>query len=322
MAVEQRPGRLVFMGSPDFALPCLRRLLQDGHEVPLVLSQPDRPAGRGRSTRPTAVSAWTRKQGLALRTPERLRDADLRAELAALQPDLFVVVAYRILPPRLIAIPPLGAVNLHASLLPAYRGAAPIQRALMDGRQQTGLSTFLIERGVDTGRILLQEELAIGDNETFAELHDRMLEVGPGLLSRTVTGLLAGTLESVEQSDAGSCPAPRLSPEDRRLDPALDARELHNRIRALSPVPGAQLMFRDRVIKVLRSRVLDEGRTGTPGELSVTERCLRLQCGRGQLELVELAPAGKRPLRVADWLNGAQLRAGERMLPLPIGGQE
>ncbi len=186
-------GRLVFMGSPEFALPALRLLLEQGHELALVLSRPDQPAGRGRGLCPTAVSVFARERGLPLETPPRLRDPGLRERLSALAVDLFVVVAYRILPPSLLEIPRLGSVNLHGSLLPWYRGAAPIERALLDGATRTGLTTFLLERGVDTGRVLESTELEIGPLETAGELRARMCRAGAPLLASSVAAVLAAS---------------------------------------------------------------------------------------------------------------------------------
>ncbi len=315
-------GRLILMGSPEFALPTFKRLLDDGHDVLSVLSQPDRPAGRGRKSRPTAVAAWAREAGLPVITPEKLRDAGLREELAALDADLFVVVAYRILPPRMIALPRLGAVNLHGSLLPAYRGAAPIQRALMDGVSQTGLTTFLIEKGVDTGRILLQETMQVGQDENLGQLHDRMMTVGAELMSKTVRGLLDGKLVSREQDDARSSPAPKLSIQDRALDPARDATSLHNTVRGLSPFPAALIELRGQPCKLLATRVIDEDSPGEPGRLIRDGKRLLMECGQGLLELLEWAPSGRRAMAVRDWLNGTEVEAGERLCLPKLGDVE
>lgn len=306
-------ARVVLMGSPEFALPSFEALLAAGHEVPLVLSQPARPAGRGRKPRPTAVAAWALERGLPLETPEKLRDAALRERLAALEPDLFAVVAYRILPPSLIAVPRLGAVNLHASLLPEWRGAAPIQRALMAGAARSGLTVFRIEKGVDTGLLLAQAELAVGPDETAGELHDRMMAAGAPLLAGAVAELLAGRVLGRAQPGGDWPPAPKLGPADRIFDPAGTAGDLHDRVRALSPVPGALARFRGEPLKLLRTGRLDGPAEGPPGELRAEGKRLTLACGSGRLELLELASAGRRALPAGDWLNGNHLNPGERL---------
>lgn len=316
-------GRIVLMGSPEFALPAFEALLAAGHDVPLVLSQPARPAGRGRRPRATAVAAWAEERGLPLETPERLRNAALRERLAALEADLFAVVAYRILPPSLIALPRLGAVNLHASLLPEWRGAAPIQRALMAGATRSGLTVFRIEKGVDTGLVLAQRELAVGPDETAGELHDRMMIAGAPLFAQAVGDLLAGRSTGRRQPEGEWPLAPKIGPADRRIDPAEEARALHDRIRGLAPVPGAFALLRGEPCKLLRCRLLDDDGPPRPaGELSVEGRRLVLACGRGRLELLELAPAGRRPMSAADWLNGNTLHPGERLDAPPLPASE
>lgn len=300
--------RLVFMGSPEFALPSLQALLDDGWQVPLVLSQPDRPAGRGQGTRSTAISAFARSRGLPLETPDDLLDPGLHQRLRACAAHWFVVVAYRLLPAELLALAPGGAINLHASLLPDFRGAAPIQRAILAGCTHSGLSTFRLEAGVDTGPILLQEALDIDPLETGGQLHDRMSLAGAQLLRLTLAGLAAGTLEPRPQPDTpGLRRAPKLGPRTRRLDFTRSALEVHNRIRALAPAPGAQCQFRGRMLQLLESRpVEDDGEPGAPGELRIRRGSLRVCCGEGQVEILSLKPEGKGAQRAADWLNGVR----------------
>jgi len=301
------------MGSPDFALPSLEGLLAEGHELALLLSRPDQPAGRGRGLRPTAVSAFARARGLPLETPERLRDEALRRRLAELRADLFVVVAYRILPAPLLELPRLGAINLHGSLLPDYRGAAPIERALMDGVARTGLSTFLLERGVDTGRILGQIETAVDENETAGELRARLMALGAPLLAQSVRQVLEGRHQPRPQP-AGDFPlAPKLRAEDRALDFRQGARALHNRVRALSPEPGALALLRGQPLQVLRSRVERDDGPGEPGRLRAARGRLFAACGSGELEVLELAPAGRRRMTAPAWLAGARLGGDERL---------
>ncbi len=310
-----RPGRLVFMGSPDFALPSLQGLLKAGFEVPLVLSQPPRPAGRGRKDRPTAVAGYAAETGLTLRTPDSLEDPELIAALEDAKADWFVVVAYRLLPPELLALPPGGAINLHASLLPDYRGAAPIQRALLKGERRSGLSTFLLRAGVDDGPLLLQQELEIGPDENAGSLHDRMMHAGAELLTRTLLELAAGSLEPRPQVlRKGLHRAPKLSSRTRRLRFRRSAVQLHNRIRALAPFPGARCGFRDKSLQILDSRVLPEAAPpgSSPGEiLGWDTRGLRVACGEGQLLILQVKPEGRRALSISDWINGHTPRTGE-----------
>jgi methionyl-tRNA formyltransferase len=310
-------GRIIFMGSPEFARPSLQALLDAGYSVPLVLSQPDRPSGRGRKLKPTAISAFARDAGLPLETPETLRDAALRARVAKLEPDLFVVIAYRLLPPRFLRLPRLGAINLHASLLPAYRGAAPIQHALMDGQAKSGLSTFLIDRGVDTGGVLRQHEMPISANETAGELHDRMMDASASFLMETVDALFAGTIQGMTQ-EAGDFPlAPKLTAETRQLNFSEPPQRVHNRVRALSPTPAATCKFRDVGMKILRTQCCDHDsinpeQTAAPsGSLWAEGKRLFVTCGGGCLEVLELAPAGRRSMPASAWLSGVRLEPGE-----------
>jgi methionyl-tRNA formyltransferase len=306
-------ARLVFMGSPDFALPSLAALLGAGHEIALVLSRPDQPAGRGRGLTPTAVAAFARERGLPLETPASLREPALRERLAALAPELFVVVAYRILPGSLLAVPRRGAINLHGSLLPDYRGAAPVERALMDGAARTGLTTFLLERGVDTGMILDQLAVEVGENETAGELRARLRELGAPLLADSVQAVLEGRHRPRPQQAGEFRTAPKLGPADRLLDFGGPARALHNRVRALSPEPGALAAFRGQPLQLLATRVERETGSGRPGLLRREGGRLFASCGGGEVEILELAPAGRRRMAAAAWLAGARLGENEQL---------
>ena len=309
------------MGSPDFALPSLQLLLGAGHEVVLVLSRPDQPAGRGRVPTPTAVGSFARDRGLPLETPARLRDPALRQRLEELRPDLFVVVAYRILPPSLLAVPRLGSINLHGSLLPAYRGAAPIERAVMDGEATTGLTTFLLEQGVDTGEILGATELCIGPDETAGELRERMSRAGAPLLAASVAAVLEGRALPRRQPEGEYPGAPKLCAEDRVLRLGETAERVHNQVRALSPEPGALAQFRGRQLQVLRTTRVETPREGPAGRLRREGRRLFLACGAGEVEILELVPAGKRRMEAAAWLAGARLTVDERLEPAPAVSQ-
>jgi len=309
------------MGSPDFALPSLKALLSAGHEVALVLSRPDQPAGRGRRLCPTALSAFALEQGLPLERPERLRDPALRQRLAALDADLFVVVAYRILPASLLEVPRMGSINLHGSLLPHYRGAAPIERALMDGVTRTGLSTFLLNRGVDTGLLLDRVEVDVPADETAGELRARLMELGAPLLARTVQAVLDGTATGQAQPEGEFPLAPKLGAEDRLLDPAADSRALHNRVRALSPNPGALLSFRGQPVQVLRTAVELAAQAASPGRLRSLGGRLWMACGTGEVEILELMPAGRSRMPAKAWLAGARLQGGDAFTRAALAAQ-
>lgn len=312
------------MGSPEFALPSLQLLLDAGHEVVLVLSRPDQPAGRGRTLTPTAVSAFARARGLPLETPARLRDPVLRDRLSELRPDLFVVVAYRILPPSLLAVPRLGSINLHGSLLPAYRGAAPVERALWNGEATTGLTTFLLEQGVDTGEILGATELCIGPDETAGELRERMSRAGAPLLAASVAAVLERRALPRRQPEGEFPLAPKLGPADRLLNFTLPAAHLHNRVRALSPEPGALALFRGQPLQVLRTSRVPQAEPGEPGRLQVRAKRLYLACGDGELEILELMPAGRKRLAAQAWLAGARLGDTDKLVaaPAPSTGED
>ncbi len=308
---------LVFMGSPGFALPSLDALVAAGHDLRLVVSRPDQPAGRGRKLRPTEVSARALELGLPLCRPVRMRDPGFLAELRGTEAELFVVVAFRLLPGRILKMPSLGAFNLHGSLLPAYRGAAPIQHALMDGKASTGLTTFLLDRGVDTGGILLQETTPISTGDDLGSLHDRMAVQGAALVVRTVEGLLAGTLTATSQPEGNWPLAPRIEADTRRIDWHRAANMLHNQVRALSPVPAALCRLHDRWLKLFATRVEElptDDSAPAPGTVLETggEGPL-VACGARALRILELAPEGKRRMRAADWLRGYKLEIGEQM---------
>ena len=245
-----------------------------------------------------------------------MRDPDFLEELRKTEAELFVVVAFRLLPGRILRIPRLGAFNLHGSLLPAYRGAAPIQHALMDGKETTGLTTFLLDRGVDTGGILLQETTPILPEDDLGSLHDRMAVQGAALVQRTVDGLLAGCLTPTPQPTGEWPLAPRIEAATRQMDWHRSANLLHNQVRALSPVPAALCRLHDRWLKIFRTRVEDLplGAAADPGRvLECDAEGPLVSCGARALRILELAPEGKRRMSAADWLRGYRLQAGEQM---------
>lgn len=294
--------RLVFMGSPDFAVPALAALVGAGHDIAAVYSQPARPKGRGQAEVPTPVAQFARTHGLALRTPATLRDTEEQEAFAALGADLAVVVAYGlILPKPTLDAPRLGAVNVHASLLPRWRGAAPIQRAIMAGDAETGVMIMQMEEGLDTGPILMAERTAIA-RKTFGELHDELAQLGADLLVRAVGALERGAVTAVPQSQTGVTYAKKITKDEARLDWRRDARELDCLVRALSPAPGAWFEARSERIRLLLAEPQAGG--GRPGE--VTGAGL-VACGAGALRLLRLQRAGRAPQNAEEFLRGFAL---------------
>lgn len=310
--------KLVFCGTPRFAVPTLTALLGAGHEIALAVSQPDRPQGRTQVVAPTPVKQMAQAAGLRLTQPEKIRNhAAFRAELETIAPEAIVVVAYgRILPPWMLALPRLGCINLHASLLPRYRGAAPIQWAVAMGETVTGNTTMLLEEGLDTGPILLQQQLAIGPDETAADLFDILAQRGAALVVETLAGLAAGTLRARAQDHARATLAPVLAREDGRMDfAAHSATELRNRWRGFQPWPGAFTALDGKKLIVHRLAVAhDAAGPAPPGEVRVERHRLLVACAAGTwLELVEVQLEGKKRLPAAEFLRGVQLGIGTRL---------
>ena len=294
--------RLVYLGTPAFAVPTLERVAASGREVLAVVTQPDRPRGRGQKPAPPPVKEAALRLGLPVYQPERVRRPEAVEYLRALAPDAMVVVGYgQIIPQSVIDIAPLGIVNVHGSLLPRYRGAGPVQWALVNGETRTGVTTMRIDAGLDTGDMLLKAETAIGPEETAVELAGRLAELGAELLVKTLDGLERGAIVPVKQDGALATYAPLLKKEDGRIDWALPAAAIHNRIRGLQPWPGAHTSFRGQALHVWRARVTEMA--GRPGDI-VSLKPLTVACGQGALELAEIQLEGRRRMPAADFVNG------------------
>ena len=300
--------RIVFMGTPEFAVPTLDALVTAGHDVCLVVAQPDRPSGRGQQERSPPVAARARALGLPLAQPKAVKSGPFPERMAALSPDVAVVVAYgRILPPALLAIPRHGCVNVHASLLPRWRGAAPIQHAILAGDPFTGVCSQRMEEGLDTGPIYLRSETPIGPHETSGELHDRLAVLSAAIAVETLVGLSDRVPAS--QDDAAATVAPLVHKEDGRIDWRWTAIEIDRRVRAMTPWPGGFVPTAAGPIKLLSVRpVADEGTSGAV--LSV--RPLVVAAGTGALELLTVQGPGRRPVTGAEYANGARLRTGDK----------
>ena len=307
--------RTVFMGTPEFALPTLQGLLDVGVNMVGVYTQPDRPKGRGKKLAASPVKELALARQLPVFQPERLRKPEAVDELRRLAPDLIVVVAYgQILPKSVLEIPRFQCINVHASLLPKYRGAAPINKAIVDGEIETGVTTMLMDVGLDTGAMLVKRSTPIGPDETAGEVHDRLALLGREAMEETLRRLCAGQLTPQEQDDALSTYAPMMSKEDGLIDWSRSARQVHNQVRGLDPWPGAYSYLGDQVLKVARTRV-DDAVGGTPGEvLNADAGGVRVACGQGALVIGELQLPGKKRLAAREFLSGYPLPAGTRLV--------
>jgi len=299
--------RIVFFGTPEFAAFILRELVQNGENIVGIVTTPEKPQGRGRKVKASAVQQVASELGILVWTPEHHRDPAFLKELAERNADVFIVVAYKILPKEVFEIPRLGAFNIHASLLPKYRGAAPINWAIIRGECETGITTFLLDEKVDTGKKLLARSIPIGPNETAGELHDRLMVLGAEVALETVRGLAAGSLHPEPQPNEGATTAPKLFPKDCEIDFHRPAREVHNFIRGLSPHPGAVAMVRDVRLKILRSALRSEGPPKLPaGTFRISDDTTRLFAGTidDTIEILELQREGKRAMTAEEFLRG------------------
>jgi len=303
--------RLIFMGTPDFAVPALAALRDAGHEIAAVYSQPPRPAGRGHAERPSPVQTFAEAHGLPVRTPRTLRDPAAQADFAAFGADAAVVAAYGlILPQAVLDAPRLGCINIHGSLLPRWRGAAPIQRAILAGDDETGITIMQMDAGLDTGPMLLRESVPIGPRTTAGDLHDTLAEIGARLIVEAMKGVAAGSLKAEPQPAEGATYAAKLGRDEGRLDWTRPALELDRRVRALNPWPGTWFAHDDAKIKVLDA-VADPAAGGDPG--TVLPGGLTIACGEGGLRLLRLQRAGRAPVDAEAFLRGYALAPGTRL---------
>lgn len=309
--------RLAFMGSPAYSVPALVELIAAGHEIAAVYTQPPRPAGRGQRLTKSPVHDMAEAHGLPVHTPETFRADEDRQVFAGLDLDLAVVVAYGlILPQAVLDAPRLGCINLHASLLPRWRGAAPIQRAIMAGDTVTGVQVMQMEKGLDTGPVLLSETVPIAPDETAGSLHDRLSHIGADMLPRALAALERGSLDATPQAEEGVTYATKISPEEARIDWTRPARALDCHIRGLAPFPGAWFEAADRQGKPVRCKALMSAAVdgnGAPGEILETGDSLVIVCGDGAVALASLQRAGKGVQSAADFLRGFPLSPGDRV---------
>ena len=308
--------RIAYMGTPDFSVAALAALIEAGHEVACVYSQPPRPAGRGKKDRPSPVHEFAAERGIEVRHPETLRDEAEQAAFAALDLDLAVVAAYGlILPKAILEAPRHGCLNIHASLLPRWRGAAPIQRAILAGDRISGVTVMRMDEGLDTGPMLLRESVTIGPKTNAGRLHDDLAAMGARMIVEALAKLEAGKIEETPQPDEGVTYAAKIDKAETRVDWSRPSEEVHNHIRGLSPFPGAWCEFPDDAgkpirVKLLRTTCADGG--GAPG--TVLDDRLTIACGNGAIRILELQRAGRQPTQADAFLRGTPLAAGTRLL--------
>lgn len=308
--------KILFMGTPDFALESLKALCErTEHEIVGVITQPDKPRGRGYTLTPPPVKVYATEHGIPVFQPGTLRDEAFAELLARLDPELIAVAAYgKILPKNVLDYPKFGCVNVHGSLLPKYRGAAPIQRAIIEGERVTGITTMYMAEGLDTGDMLLRKEYRIGENDDFEVVHDRLAEIGGELLIETISGLENGTITPTPQSEEGASYAPKITKEDCFIDFDLDSPEVHDRIRGLSPVPVAFTHTPDgKVLKILKSEVCEhDEHYAVPGTvLSLDGGKIRVACLHGSVNLLTVIPEGKSKMSAADFIRGRKIAVGD-----------
>ena len=306
------PWRIVFFGTPAFAIPVLKNLLQGPDEVVAVVTQPDREKGRGRKVILSPVKELALQHGLTLFQPEKVREEAFQEKIKSLHPDLFVVVAYgQILPKSLLKIPKHGAVNIHASLLPKYRGAAPIPWAILKGERLTGVTTMMMDEGMDTGDILLQTEIPIGDEETSETLQDRLALLGAQLLLEIVRGMKAGNIHPIQQDHSKATYAPPLKKEDGQIDWGKEAKEIDRQVRALNPWPGAFTEWNGQLLKIYKGEVREETSERKAGIVSwVGSNFIEVGTGKDSFLIKEVQLEGKKRMSVRDFLAGH---------PVPVG---
>jgi len=306
--------KLVYMGNSSFGIPLLEKLAADAELKPTaVVTNPPKPMGRGRVPTETPISDFSRKFNIPLIQPYSLKDKEFQKQLKALKPDLLVVVAFKILPNEIINIPKMGALNLHTSLLPLYRGAAPIQRALMDGKKETGVTTFIIEPKVDTGAILLSEKVPIGPDMNYGELAEVLSVVGSRLVIESIQGIFNKTLVPVTQDNSMATAAPKIYPGDLAINWDQPAEKIHDHVRALSPTPGAYTILRKKRFKILKTELESGDYSGTPGEILYKDKTkLLIGTKTGPVSILEIQKEGGKKLPIDEFLKGFQNPLGEK----------
>lgn len=315
--------KILFMGTPDFALVSLRRLYESGENIAAVMTQPDKPKGRGMTLTPSPVKVYAQSVGLPVYQPQTLRDGAFAALLREIAPELIVVVAYgRLLPESVLTFPVYGCINAHGSLLPKYRGAAPIQRALMNGETETGVTAMYMAVGMDTGDMICTERVGIAETDNFETLHDKMAEAGAVVLLRAITAIRDGTVVRTPQTDAEATYAAKIEKTDCKVDFSGTVRQIWNQIRGLSPMPLAYTHTPDgKLLKLVSARILSEGRINDalcgPGTIvSLDGGVIAVVCGDGLLGITEVLPEGKKKMPASDFIRGRKVAVGDVLTSL------
>ena len=299
-------SRIIFMGTAGFAVPSLEYLVTHGFTPKAVVTSPDRPKGRGQKVSYSPVKEAAIRLGIEpIIQPEDVKSEGFASEIATLKPEIIVVVAFKILPPAVYTKASKGAFNLHGSLLPLFRGAAPINRAVMSGVSETGVTTFFLEKKVDTGQIILQRSMPVGEDENAGEVHDRMMVLGAEVVLDTVKMIVEDRVETYSQENSKATSAPKIFKEDREVVWGDSAENVHNHIRGLAPYPGAWTTYDKKQVKIYKSRVV-KGK-GRPGEIITMENTLEVACGKGAIEILELQPESRKKMSVSEFLRGYSL---------------
>jgi len=302
------------MGNPQFAVPSLRKLVESDHDILSVVTNPPKPAGRGKQLIKSPVAECAKELNLPIIETDELKSENFLHTLRDLNGDIFVVVAYRILPKKVINIPLKGAINLHGSLLPKYRGAAPIQWALINGESETGLTTFIIQPKVDKGNILLQKTIKIDQDDNYGSLAEKMSHTGAELLVNTVDRFESENVKPYNQLDSNATMAPKITPALTNISWEKSAKEIHNLIRGLAPFPGARTVLDSKTLKIFKTKYIEENSTNNSGEISnIGKDSFNVQTGKGQLIVLEVQVEGKRRMNAGDFLRGVQLDIGKNL---------
>ena len=302
------------MGNPQFAVPSLRKLVESDHDILSVVTNPPKPAGRGKQLIKSPVAECAKELNLPIIETDELKSEKFLHTLRDLNGDVFAVVAYRILPKKVINIPLKGAINLHGSLLPKYRGAAPIQWALINGENETGLTTFIIQPKVDKGNILLQKTIKIDQDDNYGSLAEKMSHTGAELLVNTVDRFESENVEPYNQLDSNATMAPKITPALTNISWEKSAKEIHNLIRGLAPFPGARTVLDSKTLKIFKTKYIEENSTNNSGEISnIGKDSFNVQTGKGQLIVLEVQVEGKRRMSAGDFLRGVQLDIGKNL---------
>jgi len=305
------------MGNDQFAIPSLGALLQNKFNVAAVVTGPDKPQGRGLKLSPMPVKTFAQNRGLPVLSPENLKSADFLSQLKQLKPDAIVVMAFTILPQEIFSLPPLGTINLHPSLLPKYRGAAPIQWAIINGDEETGVTTFLIEKNVDAGKIIQQKKVKISPDKTYGELSERLSKIGAEVLVESLSLLQENKVIPYEQNNNLSSRAPKIKKEDGRINWSKPALKIKNLVRGLSPEPGAFTTHKDKIVKIFRTEILDEKNYDNSfGEiiLASDKNGLAVKTGQGSLKLLSLQLEGKQIISGEEFVRGYKVKTGEKFI--------